>query len=119
MLKKPINQNGQAMIEHLVCIVALKLFVVGLLFLSYQIAIAQWVDFWSYRTLICLIESRQPYICRKNMEEKLSLLLSPQNYRIKELWITHKKTQIKLLVDVAPFGEALYKKQIDLPLSPQ
>ena len=117
MNKKLIDICGQALIETFICAIAFKLFVVGFLFLSYQIALTKWVDFWSYRTLICLIESRQNHLCRQKLEEKLQLFLSPQNYRIKELWLTHKQTRIQLLIDIYPFGEKIYEKQVDLPLS--
>ena len=118
MTKKLNNCSGQALIETFVCVLAFKLFVAGFLFLCFQIVLTKWVDFWSYRTLICVVETRQKYLCQQKLEEKLSLLLSPQNYRIQELWLTHKRTKIKLLIDVFPFGKKNYQKQIDLPLLP-
>ena len=118
MNKKLNNRNGQALIETFVCVIAFKMFVVGFLFLTYQIALTKWVDFWCYRTLICVIETRQNHLCRKKFEEKMNLLLSPQNYRIQELWLTRNRTKIKLYIDVFPFGEKIYEKQIELPLLP-
>lgn len=118
MNKKLNNCSGQALIETFACVLALKMFVAGFLFLFFQIVLTQWVDFWSYRTLICVIETRQKYLCQKKLEEKLNLLLSPKNYRIQELWLTHKQTKIKLVTEVFPFGKKSYLKQIELPLLP-
>ena len=118
MNKKLSNCSGQALIETFVCVLAFKLFVACFLFLSYQIVLTKWVDFWSYRTLICVIETQQKYICQQKLEEKLNLLLSPQNYRIQELWLTRNRTRIQLHTDLFPFGKKVYEKQINLPLFP-
>ena len=118
MNKKLNNSSGQALIETFVCVLAFKLFVAGVLFLCFQIVLTKWVDFWSYRTLICMIETQQKYRCQQTLEEKLDLLLPSQNYRIQELWLTHNRTKIQLLIDVYPFGKKNYQKQIDLPLLP-
>ncbi len=116
MVKSQTDQRGQALIENLICLVALKLFVAGFLFLAYQLVLTKWVDFWSYRTLVCLIEREQIYFCENQLKEKLHLLLSPQDYKVQELWITSKKTKIKLQLSVARYGKKTYEHSIDLPL---
>ncbi len=117
MDKRLNSQKGQALLETLASFLALKVLVVAFLFLAYQITLTKLVDFWAYRTLICLIESEQRHPCQKTLEEKLSLFLSSKNFRIQELWLTRNSTKISLQVHQSPFGVRNYEKQIPLPLS--
>lgn len=114
--KTKINQKGQMLAETAVAITLLGTVLGGCLYLSYLVIAFEWIDFWSYRTLICTAEKKNAPPCQKHLEEKLSLLLLKKHYRIDELWITQKEIQIKVHVQLPLYVQHTFQKKISLPL---
>lgn len=117
MVNRTLNSRGQTLIEGLLCVPFLGVLFAGVLFFIYTLLISQWTDFWTYRSLICLIEQKKRSPCQKMLEEKLQFVISQNYFQVQELWINDHKTKIKMQVSIPPFYSKLYEKQITLPLT--
>ncbi|MBY0385573.1 hypothetical protein K2X05_10485 [bacterium] len=116
VVKTKNNQSGQIILEASLSVsVMITLFSLSLI-LAYNILLTHWSDFWCYRSLICVIEEKNIYLCKKKLQDKLNIVINQKYYSIQEFWITKNQTKINLKIKIPLIYEKSIQKNIPLPL---
>jgi hypothetical protein len=92
----------------------LTIFCSGILFAFYLFLALLWTDHWAYRTNICLVEGVSQWHCKRDLEQKMQILIPPRFYRTAELWITPHHSRVKLIL-LGPLEKTI-QSDLDLPL---
>lgn len=111
------NQNGQALMESLMCLSFVIMTSLGVFALSAHKISSLLIDHWAHQSALCLAQFQRVSICQQGLKQRLQKLPMLQ-FQIHKF----SRNQTRVWVELATQGyghKQVFHEELRLPLQPE